>query len=85
MDAVVYQIVEKAAASDVALEKAMSCHVWKAHSRSLLVLVSADSPSLLVLLSMVLVFCPQVWSLLLPLLGRQGPLRAVVSLALEVV
>jgi hypothetical protein len=54
MDAVVYQIVEKAAVSDVALEKAMSCHVWKAHSRSLLVLVSADSPSLLVLLSMVL-------------------------------
>jgi hypothetical protein len=40
MDAVVYQIVEKAAVSDVALEKAMSCHVWKAHSLSLLVLVS---------------------------------------------
>ena len=55
MDAVVYQIVEKAAVSDVALEKAMSCHVWKAHSRALLVLVSADSPSPLVLLSMVLV------------------------------
>ena len=55
MDAVVYQIVEKAAASDVALEKAMSCHVSEAHSRSLLVLVSADSPSLVVLLSMVLV------------------------------
>ena len=54
MDAVVYQIVEKAAASDVALENAMSCHVSQARSRSLLVLVSADSPSLLVLLSMVL-------------------------------
>ena len=55
MDAVVYQIVEKAAVSDVALEKAMPCHVWKAHSRALLVSVSADSPSPLVLLSMVLV------------------------------
>ena len=55
MDAVVYQIVDKAAVvSHVALEKATSCHAWKERSRSLLVLVSADSPSLLVLLSMVL-------------------------------
>ena len=54
MDAVAYQIVEKAAASDVALENAMSCHVSEARSGALLVLVSADSPSLLVLLSMVL-------------------------------
>jgi hypothetical protein len=44
-----------ATVSDVALEKAMSCHVRKAHSRALLVLVTADSPSPLVLLSMVLV------------------------------
>ena len=55
MDAVVYQIVDKAAVvSHVALEKATSCHAWKERSRSLLVLVSVDSPSLLVLLSMVL-------------------------------